>query len=47
MKLSVRLTRGNGQWIECDTAQGRFYVNVDCALADVIAQVIRGGHWVR
>lgn len=33
-------------WIEVSNAHGRFYVNHDASLLDLIRQVQQGGHWI-
>lgn len=33
-------------WIEVSNAHGRFYVNHDASVLDLIRQVQRGGHWI-
>ena len=33
-------------WIEVSNAHGRFYVNHDASVLDLIRQIKQGGHWI-
>lgn len=33
-------------WIEVSNAHGRFYVNHDASVLDLIRQIQQGGHWI-
>lgn len=33
-------------WIEVSNAHGRFYVNHDASVYDLIRQIQTGGHWI-
>lgn len=33
-------------WIEVENAHGRFFVNHDASVFDLIRQIQRGGHWI-
>lgn len=46
VSLTLTIRSSAELWIEVSNAHGRFYVNYDASLLDLIRQVQRGGHWI-
>lgn len=44
--MTVTIRTGADVWAEVVTDEGRFFVNFDASVFDLVQQIIRGGHLV-
>jgi hypothetical protein len=46
VQLRLVAYRGPEAWVEVTSCGGRWFVNWDAGVGDLLTQIIKGGHWV-
>jgi hypothetical protein len=47
VSLTVTIRRSADIWLEISTAEGRFFINHDASVYDLVRLVQRGGYWIQ